>query len=70
MNRIASTVITWDVAELKRQVAAIEKLEDGPSKKHYEAIKAHMALSREDREQQRLASRTPPQFVFASTLLI
>lgn len=62
MRRIASTVITWDVAELQRQTAAIEKGKDAPSKEHFDAIKAHMKLTREDREKQRATSRSSRVF--------
>jgi hypothetical protein len=57
LDRIASTVITWDVAELQRQTVRIEKDQDGPSKQHVEAIKDYLQKSREEREQLRLTSR-------------
>jgi hypothetical protein len=57
-DRIASTVITWDIAELQRQSAKIEKNKDGLSKEHIDAIKAHLQASREQREEQRLTSRS------------
>jgi hypothetical protein len=59
-KRIASTVITWDIAELQKQSVKVEKNKEGLTKQHIEAIKGHMQMSREEREEQRLASRLLP----------
>jgi hypothetical protein len=59
-ERIASTVITWDIAELQKQSAKVEKNKDGLAKEYVEAIKGHMQMSREEREEQRMASRLLP----------
>jgi hypothetical protein len=53
LQQIASTVIGWDVTELKRQTATAEKAKDAPPKEHLEAIKNHMKDERSERDRRR-----------------
>lgn len=55
-DRIVYTVIGWDISELNKQATKAEKLKDGPSKEHLDAIKEHMKGSREVREKRRAES--------------
>ncbi|KAF2101302.1 hypothetical protein NA57DRAFT_64153 [Rhizodiscina lignyota] len=42
LQQIMSTVIGWDVADLQKQVAKVEKDPNAPSKAHLDAIKEHI----------------------------
>lgn len=56
LQQIASTVIGWDIAELKKQASAAEKAKDAPDKEVLEAIKNHMKDERRERDKRRILS--------------
>jgi hypothetical protein len=56
LQQIASTVIGWDITELKKQVSAAEKAKDAPNKEVLEAIKNHMKDERQERDKRRTLS--------------
>lgn len=56
MQQVVSTVIGWDIAELKKQTATAEKHKDAPSKEHLNSIKDHMKTTRDEREKRRAES--------------
>ena len=56
LQQIASTVIGWDITELKKQTASAEKAKDAPPKEHLEAIKNHMKDERSERDKRRALS--------------
>lgn len=53
LQQIASTVIGWDISELKKQTTNAEKAKDAPPKEHLEAIKNHMKDERSERDARR-----------------
>ncbi|EOD52707.1 Px domain containing protein [Neofusicoccum parvum] len=58
LQSIISTVLAWDASELQKQASKTEKTKekDRPSDAHLEAIRSHLKLTREEREERRAKS--------------
>ncbi|KAE9990682.1 hypothetical protein EG327_001077 [Venturia inaequalis] len=56
MQQVVSTVIGWDITELKKQISTAEKHKDAPSKEHLNSIKDHIKTTRDERERRRAES--------------
>ncbi|KAL1633673.1 hypothetical protein SLS56_002821 [Neofusicoccum ribis] len=67
LQSIISTVLAWDASELQKQASKTEKTKekDRPSDAHLEAIRSHLKLTREEREERRAKSAEGPKSITA-----
>ena len=57
LQQIISTVLVWDMKDLKSRASKIEKSKEGPKKEQLSALKAYISKSREEHESLRSKSR-------------
>ncbi|KAK7738338.1 hypothetical protein SLS53_006148 [Cytospora paraplurivora] len=68
MQRIISLVLSWDASEFRRQADKIESTKDRPSKEHFAALRAHIALPREAHEEIRKVSLADKKSIIVAIL--
>ncbi|KAI9724649.1 MAG: hypothetical protein M1828_003518 [Chrysothrix sp. TS-e1954] len=68
MQEIISTVLYWDIRDLKSRATKIEKSKDSPSKEQLTVLKQYTTKSRQDHEKLRKASSTQRQSIVTAIL--
>lgn len=68
LQTIISTVLGWDISELKKRSSKIEKGSDAPSKAQLETIRAYVGKSRDEHDKCRTESGKLVDYPQHSTL--
>lgn len=68
LQTIISTVLGWDINELKKKASKIEKGTNAPSKEQLETIKTYVDKSREEHEKCRIESEVKAEPIAAIVL--
>lgn len=63
LQQIISTVLGWDMKDLKSRASKIEKAKDGPKKEQLSALKAYVSKSRDEHESLRSTSRQLAEYL-------
>lgn len=63
LQQIISTVLGWDMKDLKSRASKIEKAKDGLKKEQLSALKAYVSKSRDEHESLRSTSRQLAEYL-------